>query len=79
MQETQEQTSIRVSKQILDLLKSMKTSPKESYDEVIWDLVESHLDLNEETKKHIEESIKEYERGEYFTLEELEEKYNSKE
>jgi predicted CopG family antitoxin len=45
MQETTEQTSIRVSKQILELLKSMKTYPKESYDEVIWELIEPHLEL----------------------------------
>ncbi len=51
MQEINEQTSIRVSKQILELLKSMKTYPKESYEEIIWNLIEAHLELNEETKK----------------------------
>tara|TARA_Y100000310_G_C20524850_1_gene735497 strand:- start:699 stop:935 length:237 start_codon:yes stop_codon:yes gene_type:complete len=75
MQEINGQTSIRVSKQILELLKSMKTYPKESYDEVIWELIEPHLELNDETKQNIEESIKEYKRGDYFTLEELEKKY----
>jgi predicted CopG family antitoxin len=75
MQEINEQTSIRVSKQILELLKSMKTYPKESYDEVIWELIEPHLELNDKTKQDIGESIIEYEKGDYFTLEELEEKY----
>lgn len=75
MQETQEQTSIRVSKQILNLLRSMKTYSKESYDEVIWDLIEPHLELNNKTKKDIEESRREIERGEYYTLDQLEEKY----
>jgi hypothetical protein len=79
MQEINEQTSIRVSKQILELLKSMKTYPKESYDEIIWDLIEPHLELNEETKKNIEISIKEYKKGDYLTFEELEEKYGFEE
>lgn len=76
MQEIEYQTSIRVSKQILNLLKSMKTYPKESYDEIIWDLIEPHLELNDKTKKNIEESLKEYKKGEYYTLNEIKEKYN---
>ena len=56
----------------------MKTHSKESYDEIIWNLIEPHLDLNEKTKKSIEESIKEYENGEYYTLKEIEEKYGLK-
>lgn len=79
MQQSNEQTSIRISKQILELLKSMKTYPKESYDEVIWELIEPNLELNDATKQNIEESIREYEKGEYFTLEEIEEKYGLKE
>jgi hypothetical protein len=57
----------------------MKTYPKESYDEVIWELIEPHLELNEETKKDIAESIKEYERGDYYTLDEIEKKYDLEE
>ena len=78
MQLIDEQTSIRVSKRILSLLRSMKTHSKESYDEIIWNLIEPHLELNEKTKKSIEESIKEYESGEYYTLKEIEEKYGLK-
>ncbi len=79
MQQSNEQTSIRISKQILELLKSMKTYPKESYDEVIWELIEPNLELNDATKQNIAESISEYEKGDYFTLEEIEEKYGLKE
>jgi len=75
MQETTKQTSIRISKQLLIILRSMKTHPKESYEEIIWEVIEPHLELNDKTKKEIEESIKEYKRGEYYTLNELEEKY----
>ncbi len=69
------QTSIRVSKHILSLLQSMKTSSKDSYDDIIWDLIEPHLELNEKTKKSIEESRKEYQRGEYHTLDEIKKMY----
>ena len=79
MQETQEQTSIRISKQLLAILQSMKTHPKESYEEIIWEVIEPHLDLNEKTKKEIEESIDQYKKGEYYTLDEIEEKYGIKE
>lgn len=75
MQETTKQTSIRISKRLLTILQSMKTHPKESYEEIIWEAIEPHLELSDRTKKEIEESIKEYKRGEYYTLDELEEKY----
>ena len=78
MQVADEQTSIRVSKRILHLLQSMKTYSKESYDEVICNLIEPHLELNEKTKRSIEESRKEIEKGNYYTLEEIEEKYGLK-
>jgi len=76
MQRQNEQTSIRVSKQILSLLQSMKTYPKESYEDIIWDLIEPHLELNNKTKRSIEESRKEIEKGDYYTLEEIKERYN---
>jgi hypothetical protein len=66
-----EQTSIRVSKQILHLLKSMRTYPKESYDEIIWDLIEPHLEFNEKTKKSIEESRDQIKKGKYYTFDEI--------
>ncbi|MEK6894253.1 MAG: hypothetical protein AABX10_02205 [Nanoarchaeota archaeon] len=79
MQVEDGQTSIRVSKRILHLLQSMKTHSKESYDEIIWDLIEPHLELNEKTKRSIEESRKEIEKGNYYTLEEIKQKYGLKE
>jgi len=79
MQETTEQTSIRISKRLLTILQNMKTHPKESYEEIIWDAIEPFLDLNDKTKKEINDSRKEIKKGEYYTLDELEEKYGFKE
>ena len=65
------QTSIRVSADLLNTLKKFKEA-EDSYEDVIWDFIEPHLELSKEAKKDIEKARKEYERGEFFTLEEVE-------
>ncbi len=65
----QGQTSIRISSHLLNTLKKFKG--EDSYEDVIWDFIEPHLDLSEETKKDIELSKKEYEKGNFLTLEEV--------
>lgn len=64
-------TTIQVSGELLDSLKKRKLSVKESYEEVIWDLLEDTRELSEETKRNIEESRKQYERGEVVSFEEI--------
>ncbi len=66
----QEQTSIRISSDLLNTLKKFKED-RDSYEDVIWDFIEPHLELSEQTKKDIELSKKEYERGNFVTLEEV--------
>tara|TARA_B100001971_G_scaffold204083_1_gene219852 strand:- start:1042 stop:1263 length:222 start_codon:yes stop_codon:yes gene_type:complete len=66
----QNQTSIRISSNLLNALKKFKEE-KDSYEDVIWDFIEPHLELSEEAKKDIELSKKEYERGNFVTLEEV--------
>jgi|TARA_Y100000310_G_scaffold320469_1_gene376958 uncharacterized protein YeeX (DUF496 family) len=66
----QEQTSIRLSANLLNALKGFKEEG-DSYEDVIWDFVEPHLELSKETKKDIEESLKEYKKGNFMTLEEV--------
>ena len=67
-------TSIQISKELLDKLKSMKIHEKESYEDIIWDLLEDRMELSEETKNNIEKSLKEYAQGKFVTLEEIEKK-----
>lgn len=69
----QNQTSIRISIKLLNTLKRFKEE-NESYEGVIWDFIEPHLELSEETKKDIEESIEEYKRGEFLTLDQVKQK-----
>ena len=66
----QKQTSIRIGTDLLNTLKKFKEEG-ESYEEVIWDFIEPHLELSEQTKRDIAKARKEYERGEFFTLEEV--------
>ena len=65
----QGQTSIRISLDLLNILKKFKG--EDSYEEVIWDFIEPHLELSKETKKDIELAKKEYEKGNFLTLEEV--------
>jgi predicted transcriptional regulator len=65
-----EQTSIRVSSDLLNTLKRFKEA-NDSYEDVIWDFIEPHLELSEQTKKDIEISRQEYKRGNFVTLEEV--------
>ena len=53
------ETTIQVSKELLNKLQLMKMHSKESYEDIIWDLLEDRMELSKETKK----SIGEYERN----------------
>ena len=65
-----EQTSIRISANLLNALKKFKAG-KDSYEDVIWDFIEPHLELSEQAKKDIEIAKQEYKRGNFVTLEEV--------
>jgi len=56
-------TTIQISKDLLNKLQSMKVHTKESYEELIWDLIEDRMELSEETKKNIAESEKDIKEG----------------
>jgi len=66
----QKQTSIRISADLLSTLKQFKEEG-DSYEDVIWDFIEPHLELSEKTKKDIAQSIKDYKKGNFFTLKEI--------
>lgn len=70
----QQQTSIRVSTQLLNVLKKFKER-QESYEDVIWDFIEPHLELSEEAVRDMELSEREYREGKVSTLEEIKQKF----
>lgn len=51
-------TTIQISNPLLEQLKQMKIHEKESYEEIIWDMVEDRMELSEKTKQ----AIKDYEK-----------------
>ena len=64
-------TTIQVSNELKEKLSKRKLSPKDSYEEVIWDLLEDTLELSEQTKKDISLARKEFEKGDFLTHEQL--------
>ncbi len=69
-------TTIQISNPLLEQLKKMKLHKKESYEEVIWDMVEDRMELSEQTKERIKECEKDIAEGnweKFSTLEEVKE------
>lgn len=62
------ETTIQISKDLRRELQNRKFSSKESYEDVIWDLLEDTMELSEETKRDIEEARKEFKEGKTKTL-----------
>ena len=69
-------TTIQISERLLKELKQKKMYDKESYEELIWDLLEDTMELSEETKRHIRKSEKEIREGKTVTLVEVKKKLN---
>ena len=67
-------TTIQISEELLEVLKNRKMYSKESYEDLIWDLIEDTMELSEQTIKHIEQSRKEIERGDTISLAEIKKK-----
>ena len=67
-------TTIQVSNKLVDVLKDKKMYDKESYEDIIWDLLEDSMELSEETKKHIEKAEKDIREGRIYTHEQVKRK-----
>ncbi|OGJ18218.1 hypothetical protein A3K73_00920 [Candidatus Pacearchaeota archaeon RBG_13_36_9] len=67
-------TTIQVSRELLEKLAIMKMHEKESYENVIWDLVEDRMEFSEATKRNIEQSEKEIKEGKTISLEKIKKK-----
>ncbi|MEK6917281.1 MAG: hypothetical protein AABW92_06080 [Nanoarchaeota archaeon] len=67
-------TTIQISNKLLDVLKNRKMYDKESYETLIWDLLEDTMELSEATKRHIEQSKKEMASGKTVPLSRIKKK-----
>jgi len=68
-------TTIQVSKELLSKLQSIKMHSKESYEDIIWNLIEDTMELSEEAKRNIAVSEKQIKEGKTISLEELKKKW----
>ena len=64
-------TTIQVSQDLLKELKSRKIYDKESYEEVIWDLLEDSKELSKETLQNLKEAEEDVKAGRVISHEQL--------
>jgi len=67
-------TTIQISKKLQEELQKKKMYDKETYEEVIWDLLEDTMELSEETKRNIVQAEKEFKEGKTISHEQLKKK-----
>jgi len=68
-------TTIQISNEIRKRLEAMKLFSKESYNDVIERILEDEQELNEKTRREIEEASKKIKAGEYFSQAEMEKQF----
>lgn len=61
-------TTIQISKRLQKELLKRKFFDKETYEEVIWDMIEDNEELNAQTKKELAESRAEIKAGKIHTI-----------
>ncbi len=64
-------TTIQLSQEMKKVLEGMKIHPRETYEEVLERLLEDLQELNEETKREIEQAIRDIKAGRYRTHQQL--------
>ncbi len=64
-------TTIQLSQEMKKVLEGMKIHPRETYEEVLERLLEDLQELNEQTKKEIEQAIRDIKAGRYRTHQQL--------
>lgn len=67
-------TTIQISEELKQELNKRKLSNNDTYEGVIWDLLEDTIELSDETKRNISQALKEYKQGKFITHEELKRK-----
>lgn len=68
-------TTIQISDEVKKELDRKKLYGRETYNEVIERMIEDDLELNEATKKDLEEAIKDIKSGKYVTHEQVKKRF----
>jgi predicted transcriptional regulator len=69
-------TTIQVSEKLLHQLQKLKIYSNESYEDLIWDILEDRMELSEETKKNISESEKDIKSGRVHKWEDIKREFS---
>ena len=64
-------TTIQISQELVEELKIRKLYEKESYEELLWDLLEDTQEVSEDTKRELEAAREEIKLGKFVTHEQL--------
>ncbi len=64
-------TTIQISEELQNELAKRKLSDRETYEEVIWDVLEDTKEIDAETRRELEGSRAEIRNGKYKTLEQV--------
>lgn len=72
------ETTIQISRELLQKLAVMKMHEKESYESIIWDLIEDRMEFSEQTKTNIEKSENEIRAGKTITFDEIKKRISKK-
>jgi predicted transcriptional regulator len=65
------ETTIRISREVKSQLDKMKLFERETYNDVIENMIEDNLELNEKTKREIAKARKEIKEGRFISHEEI--------
>ena len=68
---TMANTTIQISKELLEKLKERKLYDKESYEEIIWDALEDSMELSKQTLENIKEAEKDIQEGRLYTHDQI--------
>ena len=64
-------TTIQISKDLQNELSKRKLFDRETYEEIIWDLIENTKELSEETKRDIKQAEEDIKQGRTYTHEQV--------
>ena len=71
-------TTIQISEELKKELTKKKFSDRETYESIIWGLLEDTSELSKETKKELEEAREEIKSGKIYSLEQIKEELKIK-
>jgi len=64
-------TTIQISEELQSKLAKRKIFDRETYEEVIWNLLEDTMELSEETKRDMAEAREDIKKGKVYSLDQV--------